>query len=458
MGSPVYIYLTVAGVLALMVVFLLRSSSPSQQNNNLQGVESVGEEVIVSSVDNKKSLKSFLHPLAEHANHFSTQYFQTFTTLNRVFSPLSLAYTLSVLQLASNGTARDELSSLLLGQYTSEELRSMKQALSPRDSSDNSTLLDLITYWSINANHSSLAALGNEPLKTSFLSEVDGLCVVSLDDHVDAMKTIHKINTLFSSRTNGHISSAAKVIRPTTSSVLINSLYFQANWKQAFPPTSTRFGNFTRYVGSTCAVPMLRRKGSFPYYASNEMQHVELPVGPAGEYALGIVLERLSSDGKVSMPSFNFSDLSNQWQRLKVTNMEVVLPKFKQKRMIRSVGNLRKLGVKAIFEAKKSSFPLLSDGSIYLTEFIHEIIVTLDELGFNSDRTSLHEFIKREKEAAALLQNKSISTIANQPSSVANKQKATPGVMLMQVDHTFVYYLRHLPTNTLLFLADFDCA
>lgn len=457
MSSPLYIYLTVAAVLALMVVLLLRSSSPSQ--NNIQGVESVGgevREVVVPSADNQKV---FVHPLAEHANHFSTQYFQTFTTLNRVFSPLSLAYTLSVLQLASNDTAKDELSSLLLGQYTAEELRSMKQALSPRDSSDNSTILDVITYWSINANQSSLAAYGNEPLKASFLSEVDGLCIVSLDDHVDAMKTIHKINTLFSSRTNGHISSAAKAIRPTTSSVLTNSLYFQANWKEAFPPTSTRMGNFTRYVGSTCAVPMLRRKGSFPYYANNEMQHVELPVGRAEEYALGIVLGRLSSDGKVPMPSFDFSILSKQWQRLKPTDVEVVLPKFKQKRMIRSVGNLRKLGVKLIFDGRKSSFPLLSDGSIYLTELIHEMIVTLDELGFNSDRTALHEFIKREKEAAAS-RNKSTPTVANQKPSVASKQqKATaPAVTVLQADHTFVYYVRHLPTNTLLFLADFDCA
>jgi hypothetical protein len=99
--------------------------------------------------------------------------------------------------------------------------------------------------------------------------------------------------------------------------------------------------------------------------------------------------------------------------------------------------------VKSIFAAKKAKLPGLGEG-IYVNELIHEAMLMVDELGANSDRGRLNAFIAQHSKKVEDTKSKKAASRTEKPP------------ILMRLDRSFNYYVRHVPTNTLLLLADFD--
>jgi serine protease inhibitor len=304
-------YALVLFSICVVLYYLVAYPSVHVRNNAIQSNE-------FNLVSNPKLVQH--HPIAEHANILSTDFYNSFTTLNRIFSPLGLAYALALTQAAAEGASANELAAVLGGEYTMDDLHKVLNLFHK----DKSVLLNIVTYWSVHYNST---------IQNSFVERTQGLCTISQDNYNDQERIIHKINQIFSNQTNGHINSAAKAIRPSTSSVLINTLYFETLWQEAFDPRLTFTTNFTQHVGTLKNIPMMSKTAFFDYYESFDTQLVEVPFNvPA--YVFGAILPHRNLVNP-PMPHFNLTTLMVNIHRMRKKKLTLQLPKFKHKRMIR---------------------------------------------------------------------------------------------------------------------------
>ena len=59
--------------------------------------------------------------------------------------------------------------------------------------------------------------------------------------------------------------------------ILTNAIYFKGNWNAQFDKKLTEDGDFQVRVGFTAKVPLMNRRGSYRYLATDGAQALELP-------------------------------------------------------------------------------------------------------------------------------------------------------------------------------------
>lgn len=189
--------------------------------------------------------------------------------------------------------------------------------------------------------------------------------------------------------------------------VIVNTIYFKANWKFPFDKNETEKKPF--YVnGKEINIDMMYQNTSLPYFENSELQMVELPY--IRDYAMGFVLFK---KGIKNITTSNLIDLN---KNLNITKIKLYIPRFKQKNKYTLNNPLKKLG--------------LNNGSNpKYFNIIHEAIVIVNEEG--TEASAATAIVARE------LLEREIIFNANKP---------------------FIYYIRHLKTNIILFYGIFDGA
>jgi serpin B len=66
-------------------------------------------------------------------------------------------------------------------------------------------------------------------------------------------------------------------LAPETRLVLANAIYLKADWQSPFVKNPTGNATFTRFDGTTIAVPMMHQQESLRYASGQGWQAVELP-------------------------------------------------------------------------------------------------------------------------------------------------------------------------------------
>lgn len=113
--------------------------------------------------------------------------------------------------------------------------------------------------------------------------------------------------------------------------------------------------------------------------------------------------------------------------------VEVHLPKFTHRKNIDLIPLMQKMGVTDVFSSLKSQLDKMTIiGVTYVSTMIHEAVVIVDEDG---------------TEAAAV----TVAVCVNESCSM-RKPKST----VFYANRSFIYYIKHVPTNTLLFVGDFQ--
>lgn len=109
--------------------------------------------------------------------------------------------------------------------------------------------------------------------------------------------------------------------------------------------------------------------------------------------------------------------------------VEVYLPRFKLEDMFNLKSSLKEMGMTDVFAELKADLSAISEiKSLNMSEAVHKAYVEVNEEG---------------TEAAAAT------------GAVIN-QRSLPSSELFMADHPFFFFIRHNPTNTILFLA--NCA
>ena len=236
-------------------------------------------------------------------------------------------------------------------------------------------------------------------------------------------KTQEKIKDLLP---QGSIDSSMKL-------VLVNAIYFKGNWKKKFPKEATIDGQFKLNKTHTKPVKMMNQKSKFPLALIPEMnsQVLELPyVGK--NLSMLIILPNEIQDETTGLQKLEKAltyEKLMEWtkpSKMLQDEVEVSLPRFKMEETYDMVQFLIRMGMVDVFSLQKVNLSGMSpNNDLVVSEVIHKAFVEVNEEG---------------TEAAAA-------------TAIILESASIPEAFI--ADHPFLFFIRHNPSNSILFYGRF---
>jgi len=233
------------------------------------------------------------------------------------------------------------------------------------------------------------------------------------------------INDWVSDQTEGKIEDLIPegAIDTLTRLVLANAIYFNAAWLHPFERELTHDGPFYLLDGSQVTVPLMAQTEFFGYVEGDGYQAVELPY----------VREELSMI--ILLPDADrFEEIQNSLDAVRVdtllmglehANVALTMPRFSFESSFQLADTLADMGMPDAFSEVADFSGMDGTRDLYITDVLHKAFVSVDEAG---------------TEAAAA-------------TAVVIGLKALPPTPIeMTVDHPFIFVIRDIQTEAILFL------
>jgi len=231
-----------------------------------------------------------------------------------------------------------------------------------------------------------------------------------------------RINGWVADQTEGMIQ---KLVGPqdldrSTVLALLNALYFEAPWRQAFDEDKTTEAAFTRPNGSTVQVPLMHRTDSLRYFSTDRANGVDLPYGN-GAFRMTLVVPEDETSAHALATDLDARMWARWLDGLQNREVQVRLPRFDVTGSRINLNEvLTEMGLGIIF-SRGADFSGLSPRDPYVEKVLHRAAVVVDEEG---------------TEAAAA--TGAIFGIRARP--------------VVRADRPFLFTIREAQTGTLLFL------
>lgn len=254
-----------------------------------------------------------------------------------------------------------------------------------------------------------------------------------------------KINRWVEANTNDRIRDLLSSLEVTklTPSVLVNTIYFKADWAAPFDADATKGGKFTPRSGPQVSLPMMNQHGRFRFAEADGIKALAMPYR-GGETEMVILLPKDSKSLAVLEKSSDASMLDRWLKRLSETGVEeviVTLPRFKIEARynlsdaLKSLGMTVPLSESSDFSGMKLVNPASSnveDWNLKIDTVIHQVFVEVKEKG---------------TEAAAATATSAIV--------VTGKKANTKPPKVFRADHPFLFVIRDQRTKMILFVGRF---
>ncbi|XP_052473725.1 leukocyte elastase inhibitor-like [Carassius gibelio] len=220
-----------------------------------------------------------------------------------------------------------------------------------------------------------------------------------------------------------------------TKLVLVNAIYFKGNWEKKFPKEDTRDGQFKLNQAQTKPVKMMNQKAEFPLAFISELnsQVLELPyVGT--DLSMLIILPNEIQDKTTGLhkleKALTYEKLM-EWtepSKMRRQKVKVSLPRFKLEESYDLNRLLTSMGMEDVFNVQKVNLSGMSpNNDLVVTKALHKAFVEVNEEGTEA--------------AAATGVVAGITSISENPVFIA--------------DHPFLFFIRHNPSNSILFYGRF---
>ncbi|XP_054841822.1 uncharacterized protein LOC129333908 [Eublepharis macularius] len=244
-----------------------------------------------------------------------------------------------------------------------------------------------------------------------------------------------QINQWVKEQTEGKIPDllAEGSLNEMTRLVLVNAIYFKGSWAEKFQEEDTEERAFRLNKKETKMVKMmyLKKKLPFMYIPEYKCRVLELPY-KGGELSMIFLLPDDIEDNSTGLEQLEkeltLAKLQQWTQPEKMSSfndVHVHLPKFKLEESYDLKSSLSALGMWDVFDSGKANLSGMSASrELYVSKIVHKSFIEVNEEG---------------TEAAA----------------------ATAGMMVLcslpmeedfNADHPFLFFIRHNPTKTILFL------
>lgn len=235
-----------------------------------------------------------------------------------------------------------------------------------------------------------------------------------------------EINQWVSDETKDKINDLLPENAVTTSTkmVLVNAIYFKADWLSPFDANDTYDGTFTLLDGSEVTVPMMGQRMGIPYYVGNGYAAAELPY--AGESAVMTVLVPDAGRFEEVESQLNGAMFKEMLANLAPADVTLRMPKFEYESSFMLSDTLASMGMPLAFDENRADFSSMTDQqALYIGNVIHKAFVAVDEEG---------------TEAAA-----ATAVIMEGASAVMPENE-------LYIDRPFIYFIRDVESGQILFI------
>jgi serpin B len=236
-----------------------------------------------------------------------------------------------------------------------------------------------------------------------------------------------EINDTVASQTKGKILELIPngQIDPLTRLVLTNTVYFDAAWADTFDHQKTP-GDFFRSTDDTIQTWYMRRTGMYNYSEDGDFQMLEIPYD--GNQVSMVVLLPKSADSLNALQPLSNEKIKTLLSAMSIQEVSVSLPKYTFTFGTVSLNNeLIALGMQKAFSPAADFSGINGTRGLALSQVLHQAFVAVDGKGTT---------------AAAATAIVGYSTASPFP----------PNRKIFDCDHPFVFFIRDIPTNQILFM------
>ncbi|XP_009902110.2 leukocyte elastase inhibitor [Dryobates pubescens] len=351
---------------------------------------------------------------------------ETNPTGNVFFSPLSVSAALAMVLLGARGNTESQMLKTLHFDKV-EDVHSRFQSLTMDVNRSNAPyLLRLANRLYGEKTYSFLP---------DFLTNTQKLYGADLApvDFVQASDEARKeINQWVKEKTEGKIPDLLSEgsVDSMTKLVLVNAIYFKGNWAEKFREADTTDMPFSLSKNERKTVKMMYQKNKFrfTYIPEVKIRVLELPYEQE-ELSMIILLPDDIEDDSTGLQKLEKQltlEKLQEWtcpEHLYSTDVHVRLPKFKLEESYDLESDLATMGLLDLFDSGKADLSGMSGArDLFISKIVHKAFVEVNEEG---------------TEAAA----------------------ATAGIAMLcmvleehfNADHPFLFFIRHNPTQSILF-------
>ncbi|NXA98499.1 SPB10 protein, partial [Melanocharis versteri] len=246
-----------------------------------------------------------------------------------------------------------------------------------------------------------------------------------------------EINTWVEKQTEGKIKNllGPRDVTNSTKLILINAIYFKAEWEVKFKAGDTELQPFRLSKNKTKPVKMMYMRKTFPVLIMEAMNFkmIELPYVKR-ELSMFILLPDDIKDNTTGLEQLEreltYEKLSEWMDSKKMTEtlVDLYLPKFKMEERYDLSDNLTSMGMRSAFSSN-ANFSGMAEDKLVISKVFHKSFVAVDEKG---------------TEAAA-----ATAVITELTSAHVSH------VLKFRVDHPFYFFIRHNKSKSILFFGRF---
>ncbi|XP_030841192.1 leukocyte elastase inhibitor [Strongylocentrotus purpuratus] len=261
-------------------------------------------------------------------------------------------------------------------------------------------------------------------------------------NNFEAPIATQSINDWVSKQTEDKIKNliAPGILNDLTRLVLVNAIYFKANWKSTFRAHNTKKDKFKVFdmrkkVFKRKKVPvsLMSLKGRFDLAVdkTNDCLVLELPY--EGHNLSLLIALPTKDDGLGQLETKLSVDVLQSWDAgLEWREVNVLLPKFKLEATFQLKEVLQRMGMPDAFDEDRANFEGISgDREFHISAVIHKAFVDINEEG---------------SEAAAATAFGMNAMMSLCPPGEREKP------ILFRADHPFLFMIRHRSTKSVLFM------
>ena len=408
---------------ALITFFCLSACSPSAAFSIARSDQ--------PRIKNPKVSQDDLSALVDGNNAFALNLYQSLRAAegNLVFSPYSISIALAMTYAGASGETESQMADALQFKLPQERLHPAFNQLDlgllqeGQSGSDKGQSLQLDIANAVWAEQT-------YKFLQSFLDKVaqNYGAGIQLADFVNNPESVRSgINQWIGDQTHQKIRDLIQegAIDPMTKLVLVNAIYFKADWENQFDPADTREAPFHLLDGSVSQVKMMSKLlFGIPYSTGNGYQAVKL--GYFGNTAEMDFLVPDEGNFEVFESQLNIQKLDDILAGMQPTTLSLDLPKFGFKTNMDLGQYLIVLGMPDAFDPNQADFSGMTGGrDLFISRALHQAFVTVDEKG---------------TEAGAA------TSIIMAPTSILRSEA------ILTIDRPFIFIIRHVVSKQILFV------
>ena len=191
--------------------------------------------------------------------------------------------------------------------------------------------------------------------------------------------TVKAINNWCSENTEGKITEIIDELGPNDVLVLVNALYFNAQWDKAFDVNSTEQDVFHGTSGDV-KVPMMASRTEYGYAEYEGFQMVELPYR-GGRYSMYVVLPPVGKSIDSYIPYLSESVYEAALGQLAEREVVLRMPKFKLETTMLLNDPMRKMGIETAFSGAADFRGIAATGPLSLSIVKQKCYIDVTEEG-----------------------------------------------------------------------------